>query len=124
MATSAADVRACASGLLARIRREVEERERRAVILRARVREAAACLVERYAAKRVWLFGSLAWGEIDEHSDVDLLVEGLGDDRWDAASALLEERIGVPVDLVRVEEADASLVERVKHDGLLLHERA
>jgi hypothetical protein len=36
----------------------------------------------------------------------------------------LEEQIGVPIDLVRVEEAEASLVERVKRDGLLLYERA
>jgi predicted nucleotidyltransferase len=124
MAISSAQVTECAAGLLERLRREAEERERRAAGLLEKVRRATAFLVTDRGAMRVWLFGSLAWGEMEDHSDVDVLVEGLSSDAWDEASAILEECIGVPVDLVRAEEADPGLAERVRRGGVVLHERA
>ncbi len=113
-----------AAGLIGRIRREFEQRERQAGAIRERVTEATRELVARFEVRRVWLFGSLAWGGLHEESDVDLLVEGLTGDLWDAAGAFLEERIGLPVDLVRTEESSPVLVERVRALGLLLHDRS
>jgi predicted nucleotidyltransferase len=112
-----------ANGLLARLRREIAAREQRASALRQRVQEAASRLTGEYGARCVWLFGSLAWGDLHEESDVDVLVEGLPAERWEAAAAFLEEAVGVPVDLIRSEEAPASLVERVRCSGRRLHER-
>lgn len=40
------------------------------------IRQAAAVL-KQYGAKEVYLFGSAATGEMDEHSDIDLAVTGL-----------------------------------------------
>ena len=112
----------CATGLLRRTRQRLEEQSRRAVALRERALAAARQIARRYGARRIWLFGSLAWGEAHSGSDVDLLVEGLASAEWSAATACAEEICGVPVDLVRVEEAPASLAERVRTEGILLHE--
>jgi len=119
-----APIEGYATGLIGRIRREFEQREREARTIRQRVTEAIQALVARFEVRRVWLFGSLAWGGVHEESDVDLLVEGLTGDLWDAAGAFLEERIGLPVDLVRMEEAPPGLVERVRAIGVLLYDRS
>jgi predicted nucleotidyltransferase len=65
--------------------------------------------------------GSLAWGGAHARSDVDLLVEGLPASDWLRAAAAAEDVIGAPVDLVRIEDAPSSLIERVRRDGVLLH---
>jgi len=78
-------------------------------------------LGEHYGAKRVWLFGSFAWGEPHKDSDVDVLVEGLNAKVWAKAMVELERHVGRPVDLVCVEDAPKELVQRVVVEGLLLH---
>jgi predicted nucleotidyltransferase len=124
VAQEAPPIAGYAAGLVGRIRREFEQREREAGTIRQRVTEATRALVARFEVRRVWLFGSLAWGGVHEESDVDLLVEGLTADLWDDADAFLEERIGLPVDLVRREEAPPGLVERVRAMGVLLYDRS
>src|SRR5436309_7780662 len=112
------EVEACARAFVARVRANREAERRRAEELRTRARAAARLLAERHGARRVWLFGSLAWGEAHTESDVDLLVEGLAAEAWSAATDTVEEVVKVAVDLVRVEEARAGLVERVRREGL------
>jgi predicted nucleotidyltransferase len=63
------------------------------------------------------LFGSLATGSHSETSDVDLAVEGLPNALYFAALADLMAHFGVPVDLVRLEEAPNSLRERIAAEG-------
>jgi len=55
------------------------ERDRLALERRARALLPALArhLVERYGARRVWLFGSLVEGGFDMGSDIDLAAEGL-----------------------------------------------
>ncbi len=82
-------------------------------------RRAAAHLRERFGARRVVLFGSLARGDpFDEHSDVDLAVWGV--DEWDylrAISHLLDLDPLISVDLIRAEEAPPSLMAVIEEKG-------
>lgn len=91
------------------------------------LREAVPVLVERlrdaWGARRVWLFGSLAWGTADGASDIDLAVEGLRSEDYFSALADLLERAPGRVDLVTLEDAPASLAARIRAEGSLLHGR-
>ncbi len=112
---------ACAAGFSARVTAERKASADRAAELRRRARAAARKLAEHYGLRRVWLFGSLAWGEAHAASDVDLLVEGLAAEAWSTACALVEAEVEAPVDLVRIEEASPGLAARVQAQGILLH---
>ena len=81
---------------------------------------AAALLRDRYSVTRVVLFGSVATGACTAESDLDLAVEGLPSATYFAALADLMELTGGPVDLVRLEEAPASLAERIAAEGRAL----
>ncbi len=94
--------------------------EARAKRLRGKLPLAASLLVERYRASRVILFGSLATGTHDEHSDVDLAVEGLPSAVYFHALADLMGLFAGPVDLVRIEEALPSLLDRIREEGQAL----
>ena len=98
---------------------EVERRRgrQRAERLLAGVEQARAVLLERYGARRVWLFGSLIAGIPSDQSDVDLAVEGLDGARYFRALADLMEVFRGPVDLVRLEEAPESLRARILCEG-------
>lgn len=93
---------------------EAAERARR---LRSRLPAAVDCLRERYGAKAVILFGSLANGSCRTDSDVDLAVTGLSEARYFKALADLMGIFEGPVDLVRLEEAPPSLIERIHAEG-------
>jgi uncharacterized protein len=114
-------VDACAVAFRRRVAAEREAAATRAMALRGRAEAAARRLVEECGARRVWLFGSLAWGQAHAASDVDLLVEGLPAEAWSEACRLVEMEVAAPVDLVRVEEAAPELVARVQREGELLH---
>ena len=70
--------------------------------IRSRLAALLPDLRERYAVRALFLFGSFARGEQTPDSDLDLLVEF---DRtpglltFAALTRLLEDRLGVPVDL-------------------------
>ena len=110
-----------ASELAQTLRRRSAKRhaqaEVRAARLRALLPEARAILTGRYQAKRVVLFGSLALGSCSERSDVDLAVEGLPSASHFHALADLMSLFGVPVDLVRIEEAVPSLRAHIEEEG-------
>lgn len=101
-------------------RREAERRERaerRAERIRGRLDRAKGVLESEYGARRVTLFGSFATGAVNESSDVDLAVEGLDRARYFDALADVTHALGVAVDLVRLEDAPASLRERIEAEG-------
>lgn len=112
---------ACAAAFQQRISAERRAAADRAPVLREKAVAAARKVVEECGASRVWVFGSLVWGEAHAASDVDLLVEGLPAEAWSRACALAEGAMEAPVDLVRVEEAAPGLVARVLDQGMLLH---
>lgn len=73
---------------------------------RARLAGVVSLLAERFGARRIILFGSLADGTFTERSDVDLAVGGLSGDwfeAWDAAEQALGP--GFRLDLVPIERA-------------------
>src|SRR6185436_16182882 len=95
------DVGTCARTFLARVTRELEGTSRRADALRAGARQASE-LLRTFGATEVWLFGSLAWGEPHEGSDVDLLVEGMPAASWPEAVREVERLLkGTHVDVLR-----------------------
>jgi uncharacterized protein len=111
------DVVTCARTFVDRVRRELDEAARNADELRQRARDAASEL-RRFGASRVWLFGSLAWGEPHAGSDVDRLVDGIPAARFAEALRQIERSLpGAQVDLLRSEDAPASLGERVRREG-------
>ena len=94
--------------------------ERRAALLRSRLPAAVELLRTRYGVASIRLFGSLARGEADAYSDIDLAVEGLDTTRYFEALGDVMGLMSCPVDLVRLEDAPASLRDRVFQDGELL----
>lgn len=90
----------------------------RAARLLSHAAEAKSLLRDRYAVRRVWLFGSLVAGQPPtEDSDVDLAVEGLPSAVYFNALADLMALFQGPVDLVRLEEAPDSLRDRILSEG-------
>jgi predicted nucleotidyltransferase len=106
-----------------RLAQKEAQRQMQTVHLRKVARACARRLVRDFGADRVYLFGSLLQENlVHDQSDIDLAVEGLKGQRYFAAlsemSALLPP--GVELDLVRLERAWPSLVERIKAEGELL----
>ncbi len=79
-------------------------------------------LVAQYGARRVVLFGSLAWPDrFGPDSDIDLLVWGLEtDDPWQVEWDLGTLTDDVRIDLVPAEWADDGLPEWANLQGTLL----
>ncbi len=91
---------------------------------RAEAERAAEALALLPGVRRVVLFGSLARDEATRASDVDLCVEGLGEEQWlDAIAAARRCIAHAEVDLVRAEAASPSLLARVAAEGLVLRGR-
>jgi len=84
-----------------------------------RIAQAAALLKKQFGARRVILFGSLAheaWFASD--SDVDLAVEGLRGNYWQAwrkAEEIVGDR---EVDLIEIEGASDSLQRAIRRYGV------
>jgi predicted nucleotidyltransferase len=77
----------------------------------ARARAAGLCT-------KAWLFGSYAWGEPGERSDIDLLVEDCADPMM--VASLVGRACGLDVHVIDLSEAPESLRERVRADGVSL----
>ncbi len=82
-------------------------REKREEILR---------ICAKYGARNVRIFGSVARGEADKHSDIDFLVEmEAGRSLFDLGGLQyeLEQMLGCPVDVVTERGIKARIRERV-----------
>jgi predicted nucleotidyltransferase len=107
--------------------RQREEQERQEQAQRARrawtlAQRAAALLKERFDAKRVLLFRSLARRDFfHQRSDVDLAVEGIRSQGfWRAWSALDTLGCEFEINLVDVETASPSLRLEIEREGVEL----
>lgn len=101
--------------------KKAREKWRREALEKAK--NAAAYLRGKYKVDAVYLYGSLVWGKhFDLRSDIDLLVEGLAKNAnyWRMLVEL--EQITAPwvVSVVLCEDADVSLREKVRNEGMLL----
>jgi predicted nucleotidyltransferase len=78
-------------------------------------------LTTEFGARRVYLFGSFAWGpETRPDSDIDLAVEGLPSGQLLSASLRLSNATHYPVDLVPLERLPDPLRNRIVLSGLRL----
>jgi predicted nucleotidyltransferase len=91
-------------------------------LLRAK-RDEILRICAKYGARNVRVFGSVARGDADEHSDIDLLVE------FDTERSLLDhaglwlelqELLGVKVDVVSERGLKARIRERVLQEAIPL----
>ncbi len=86
--------------------------------LLAALREAATVLKREYGARRVVLFGSLARGQgWPTGSDVDVAVEGLEGDYWEAWRIVEDAVPHHRVDFVEIETASPSLRSAIEAEG-------
>lgn len=81
-------------------------------------------LAEKYGAKRVYLFGSYARGEMTEASDIDLRIDKGNIRGIELAGLLLEleDTLGVPVDLIPTGSLDSRFLSSIQDDEVLLYE--
>lgn len=90
----------------------------RKVAVVPRVREGIAKARAEGLCRAAWLFGSYAWGEPGERSDVDVFVEGRADTM--AIASIVGRACGLDVHVVDGAEAPESLKARVAAEGLPL----
>ena len=98
-------------------RQRRQDAQRRAQAIRARLPAAVRMLRDRHGVGRIWLFGSLATGEVHAESDLDLAVEGLADDAYFQALGDLSRLLPCAIDLIRMEEAPQTLASRILDEG-------
>lgn len=79
------------------------------------------------AIRRIILFGSRARGDFEERSDIDLAIDapGIGILEWDKICHYVEDTSPtlLPIDLIWLQRAPASLCRQVEKDGVILFER-
>ncbi len=107
--------------------RIVAQREEDLAAHKERLARQAARLTEvlsALAARRVWVFGSFARGCVRSDSDLDMAVEGLPYSQ-DQLLGIAEQSLGggLALDLVPWEAASALLRERILSEGRVLYER-
>ncbi|MCI6399818.1 nucleotidyltransferase family protein [Lawsonibacter sp.] len=88
------------------------------------IRDIVSRLARQYGAKRVYLFGSYARGEMTEASDIDLRIDK-GEIRGFQLAGLLldlEDSLGVPVDLVPTTSLDQHFLNSIQDEEVLLYE--
>ena len=89
----------------------------------AQATKAAAAMRERWPQIRaVHLFGSVLDDRFRNHSDLDLLVDGLPPAALLDAIALAEDAGPLPVDLKRREDLSEDLVHRLLRESQLLQQ--
>ncbi|MBC7075745.1 MAG: nucleotidyltransferase domain-containing protein [Syntrophomonadaceae bacterium] len=97
--------------------KEIEKYRKQAL---QKAKKVAALLKEKYQVKKVFLYGSLAWGGFNKHSDIDLYLVGFKGNYWRAY--VEAEKIASPIEISLACEEDAfdSLKEKVHKRGILL----
>lgn len=111
------------TGQLMQIAREEEELRKYVKQAEEKAGVIADMLAKKCVVSRVWLFGSLAHGYFDFHSDIDFAVEGLPEENYLKAYGIAEDIAApVKVDLVLLETALPSLRDCILKEGKLLYD--
>lgn len=115
-------LRAFRDAVRKKIARDLDAERQRAESLRKRVVPAAEKAIgearRQGLCSSAWIFGSYAWGEPLESSDLDLMVEGCADP--DGLAAMVARETGTNVHVVTAESAPEGLRERVLGTGARL----
>ncbi len=105
-----------------RIEADLEQERAEAAAIRAEVMPDIRGAIEdarrRALCGRAWLFGSFAWGQPTDRSDIDVLAEDCTDGI--PVAAVLTEHTGRLAHVVPIEDAPPSLRERVLSSGVRL----
>ena len=90
----------------------------------AEIRDVVSRLAAQYGAKRVYLFGSYARGDMTSGSDIDLRIDKGTIRGLEMAGLLvdLEDALGTPVDLIPTGSLDDSFLAAIRDDEVLLYE--
>jgi predicted nucleotidyltransferase len=105
------------------IAQEEEELRENMRLADEKARRIIAKLVKIYGLSRAYLYGSLAFGDFNVDSDIDIAVEGLPEELFFKAYGLAEEGASpFKVDLVLLESAMPSLRERILKEGKLIYD--
>lgn len=117
--TELAELRAAWKARAEKEEKEAAERRNQALIA---AQKAAVWLRSNYGTQKVYLFGSLAWGKFDVHSDIDLYVEGFPPDKsyWRMLAELEEFIAPFQPQVVTAEDAVPSLQIKVTEKGVEL----
>lgn len=111
----------CVDGARERLRRARERAAAWNVEAASQAWAAARRLRSEFGAREVILFGSVARGEGRPGSDVDLLVDGVPDERWfDACAAAADEVRCAEVDMVPRRHARPHVLQRALAEGRAL----
>ena len=88
------------------------------------IKQIVAELAAQYGAKRVYLFGSCARGDMTDSSDIDLRIDKGNIKGFQLAGLLLdlEDSLGRPVDLVPTTSLDQRFLDAIRDDEVLLYE--
>ena len=88
------------------------------------IRDVVSRLAAQYGAKRVYLFGSYARGDMTSSSDIDLRIDKGAIRGLELAGLLidLEDALGVPVDLIPTGSLDDGFLSAIQNDEVLLYE--
>ena len=88
------------------------------------IREIVSKLAAQYGAKRVYLFGSYARGDMTASSDIDLRIDKGNIKGFQLAGLLLdlEDSFGLSVDLVPTTSLDQRFLDAIRDDEVLLYE--
>ena len=88
------------------------------------IREIVSKLAAQYGAKRVYLFGSYARGDMTDSSDIDLRIDKGSIKGFQLAGLLLdlEDSLGCSVDLVPTTSLDQRFLDSIRDDEVLLYE--
>lgn len=86
-----------------------------------KVSKIAECLYGKYSASRVILFGSLVSGQFREHSDIDILVEGIEEyNYFEVASEIMDIAFPFKIDLLPWSDIESKMRERIEREGVEL----
>ena len=90
----------------------------------AEIRDIVSRLAAQYGAKRGYLFGSDARGDMTSGSDIDLRIDKGAIRGLEMAGLLvdLEDALGIPVDLIPTGSLDDSFLAAIRDDEVLLYE--
>lgn len=110
--------------LRARMRREQAHAAKCAAEARAYLPQIVRTLVERYGATRVVLFGSLARGDFDADSDIDIAADNLAGARLYRAMGELSRDAPFWVDLKPLDELPPDFCARAFRTSEVLYDRA
>ena len=90
------------------------------------IRSIVVPIAKKYGVARVYLFGSVARGEANENSDVDLRIDS-GDIKslftLGGFYADIEDTLGKPIDVLTTKSLSNDFLNEIKNEEILLYEK-